>query len=273
MKKKTLKLVSWNVNGIRSVAKKGFAELLSSKGELGDIDVLCVQETKAQEDQLGEELLLPDGFVESEFSSAERKGYSGVASFYKSKLEPSKVKKGMGIEKFDSEGRIIESHHKLGDLEFILFNIYFPNGGASEERLNYKLEFYDEFLKYVNKLRKKGKKIIITGDYNTAHNAIDLARPKQNEDTSGFMPIEREWLDKMVSDGYLDTFRHFNSDPEYYTWWSFRTAARKRNVGWRIDYFWVSENLKPHLKNADILTQIMGSDHCPVMLELSLHPQ
>lgn len=266
-KKKSLKFISWNVNGIRAVAKKGFHDWLASI----DADILCVQETKASEEQLSDDLLLPDGFVESHFSSSQKKkGYSGVASFYRDTVKPTKVLKGIGIERFDQEGRIVESHHKVGDLEFILFNIYFPNGGASDERLQYKLDFYDDFLDYVLKLKKKGKNLIITGDYNTAHHEIDLARPKDNVNVSGFMPIEREWMDKLESKGFIDTFRHFYKEPDNYTWWSYRTAARKRNVGWRIDYFFVSEGMQAHLKGADILSNVEGSDHCPIELEISI---
>lgn len=263
---KKVKFISWNVNGIRAISKKGFGEWLENCGA----DAVCLQETKISEDQITEEFINPNGFVETCFNPAERKGYSGVACYFSDDAKPVKVQKGFGIKKYDIEGRVIESHHKIKDEEFILFNIYFPNGGANDDRLKYKLEFYDDFLKYVKKYIKDGKKVIVTGDYNTAHKEIDLARPKENVGTSGFMPIEREWLDKYQAEGFVDTFRHFNKDPDNYTWWSYRTAARKRNVGWRIDYFWVSENLLPQLSDAYIMNDVMGSDHCPIVLELKV---
>lgn len=284
MSKKSLRLISWNVNGIRAVAKKGFHEWLEDCGA----DIVCLQETKAQLEQLDDSLKLPKPFDHAEFNSAERKGYSGVASFFKERIHPHKIVYGFDkeiskelckkhkkfslkkVEAFNIEGRIIESHHKLGDLEFILMNIYFPNGGASEERLNFKLDFYDFFLEYVQEYKSRKQNLIITGDYNTAHNEIDLARPKENVKTSGFMQIERDRLDQFQDLGFSDTLREFNDKPDLYTWWSFRTAARKRNVGWRIDYFWVSDSLKPHLKNASIESEVMGSDHCPVLLELKI---
>lgn len=262
---KKYKFISWNVNGLRAVAKKGFKDWIENCGA----DIVCLQETKAQPDQVPEDLVEPKGFVQSAFNSAERKGYSGVANYFSKRLQPQEINHGFGIDRYDVEGRVIESHHKIDDLEFVLFNVYFPNGGASDERLSYKLDFYDDFLKHLQKLKKQGKHLVITGDYNTAHHAIDLARPKENEKTSGFMPVEREWLDKLEAAGFVDTFRHFNKEPDNFTWWSFRTAARKRNVGWRIDYFFVSDSLLPYLKDADILSDVMGSDHCPVSLELS----
>lgn len=279
------KLVSWNVNGIRAVSKKGFFDWLKAT----DFDVICMQETKALPEQLDDNLIQPEGFKKTEYNSAERKGYSGVANFFKESLEPVAVNYGFDLSKidskakskilknypeelinsFNSEGRVIESHHKLGGLEFILFNIYFPNGGASEERLEFKLKFYDFFLEYLEEYLKLNPNIIITGDFNTAHHEIDLARPKDNLKTSGFMPIERERLDSLEKLGFFDSFREFNTEPDNYTWWSFRTAARKRNVGWRIDYFYVSAALKPYVKNAEIHQDVMGSDHCPVTLELT----
>ncbi|MBI2995144.1 MAG: exodeoxyribonuclease III [Candidatus Melainabacteria bacterium] len=252
-----MKLLSWNVNGIRAIQKKGFLEWLQKESP----DILCVQETKAQTNQLNKELLEPNSY-KTFWSSAERKGYSGVVTF--TKKEPKKTETGFGVKKFDSEGRILI--HDYGDL--ILFNIYFPNGQRDEERLNYKLAFYDEFLKYVNKLKEKEKKIIICGDVNTAHKEIDLARPKENENTSGFLLVERKWMDKFVESGYIDTFRHFVKDGEYYTFWDPITRARERNVGWRIDYFFITLNLVNNLKKAFIMSEVMGSDHCPVGIEI-----
>jgi len=196
------------------------------------------------------------------FSSAERKGYSGTATY--TKVNPVKIENGIGIKKFDSEGRFLITEFD----EFVLFNIYFPNGKAKKERLQYKMDFYEAFLKHLKKLLKQDKKIVICGDVNTAHKEIDLARPKANEKISGFLPEEREWIDKLLETGFTDTFRKFNQKPEQYTWWDMMTRARDRNVGWRIDYFFISDNLNDNLKNAIILPEVMGSDHCPVGIEL-----
>ncbi len=253
----TLKLVSWNVNGIRAAYKKGILDWFKDAKP----DILCLQETKAHPEQLTEELLSVKGY-KSFFSSAEKKGYSGVVTY--SKPEPVEVKNGLGVKKFDSEGRFIITDYK----EFILFNIYFPNGKASKERLDYKMEFYETFLKYLKKLLKQEKKIVICGDVNTAHKEIDIARPKENSKISGFLPIEREWIDKFLDTGFIDTFRVFNQEPDNYTWWDMITRARERNVGWRIDYFYISENLRKNLKSAFILSDVMGSDHCPIGIEL-----
>lgn len=254
-----LKLLSWNVNGIRSQEKKGFLDWLLKESP----DVLCVQETKAHIDQLSKELINPNGY-KTFWSSGERKGYSGVATF--SKIESKKTDTGFGVKKFDNEGRILINDFN----DFILFNIYFPNGQRDSERLNYKLAFYDEFLKYINNLKEKGKKIIICGDVNTAHKEIDLARPKENENTSGFLPIERKWMDKFVEHGYIDTFRHFIKEGGHYTYWDPITRARDRNVGWRIDYFFISLNLLKSLKKAFIMPEVMGSDHCPLGIEIEV---
>lgn len=254
-----MKLISWNVNGIRACAKKGFLTFLKEESP----DILCLQETKALETDLEEGLVQPSGY-HTEWFSAEKKGYSGVAIFTKSK--PINIVKGFGIEKYDREGRVIQAEYD----DFHLFSVYFPNGQKNEERLLYKLDFYKDFFDYCADLRTQGKPLIICGDYNTAHHAIDLARPKENETTSGFMPIEREWMDRITQDGYVDTFRHFNpSKADEYSWWSYRTKARERNIGWRIDYFFVTEAFKPRLKNAFIRQDIEGSDHCPVGIELT----
>jgi exodeoxyribonuclease-3 len=257
MAKKSIKILSWNVNGIRAAYKKGILDWFNKESP----DILCLQETKAHPEQLVDELINVNGY-KSFFSSAEKKGYSGVMIYTKNK--PLNVQHGIGIKKFDSEGRFIITEFK----EFILFNIYFPNGKARKERLEYKMDFYDAFLKHCKKLLKQGKKIVICGDVNTAHKEIDLARPKANEKTSGFLPEEREWIDKFLTTGFIDTFRIFNSEPENYTWWDMITRARERNVGWRIDYFYASENLKGNIKSASIHSSVMGSDHCPIELEL-----
>lgn len=255
-----MKLITWNVNGIRAVLNKGFVEWLEKESP----DILCLQETKAHPDQLGFELTHPKGY-HAYFSSSEgKKGYSGVATY--TKKEPIKVTEGFGIESFDREGRVLVTEFD----EFILFNVYFPNGKASTERLQYKMEFYEAFLKHIEDLRKKGKKIIFCGDVNTAHNEIDLARPKENEDVSGFLPIERKWIDRVVEKGYIDSLREFHPEAGQYTWWSLRAGARERNVGWRIDYFFLQKELRRHLKNAYILPDVMGSDHCPMAVELDI---
>lgn len=257
MPPKKLRLFSWNVNGIRASHKKGLLGWFKKENP----DMLCIQETKAHPDQLVDELINVDGY-ESFFSSAEKKGYSGVVTY--TKIKPVNVQNGLGIKKFDSEGRFIITEFN----EFTLFNIYFPNGKASAERLQYKMDFYDAFLKHCKKLLKQNKKIVVCGDVNTAHKEIDLARPKENSETSGFLLIEREWIDKFLASGFVDTFRMFNKEPEQYTWWDMVTRARERNVGWRIDYFYASENLKNNIKSASIHSSVMGSDHCPVELEL-----
>ena len=256
---KTIKILSWNVNGIRAVHRKGnFADVFKVQP-----DILCLQETKAHPDQLDDEIRNIDGY-HSFFEAGERKGYSGVAIY--SKLKPHEIKTRFGIEKFDNEGRI-----QIADYDdFVLFNIYFPNGKGSKERLQYKMDFYDAFLEHVDKLKDASRKIVVTGDVNTAHKAIDLARPKENEKVSGFLPEERAWIDKFLSHGYVDTFRMFNQQPENYTWWDMKSRARDRNIGWRIDYFYISENLKDSVQAAYILTDIMGSDHCPIGIDLEI---
>ncbi len=254
---KKIKLLSWNVNGIRAAYKKGILNWFSKEQP----DILCIQETKAMKEQLPDDLINVNGY-NSFFSSAERKGYSGTATY--TKVNPVKVSNGIGIQKFDSEGRFLVTEFD----EFMLFNIYFPNGKAKAERLQYKMDFYEAFLKHLKKLLKQDKKIVICGDVNTAHKEIDLARPKPNEKISGFLPEEREWIDKLLEAGFIDTLRVFNQKPEQYTWWDMMTRARDRNVGWRIDYFFISDNLKDNLKNAFILPDVMGSDHCPVGIEL-----
>ncbi len=252
-----IKILSWNVNGIRAVLKKGLLDWVKKESP----DIICFQETKALPTQLPPELRHPADY-EAHWHSAERLGYSGVSTWTKTK--PLSVKKGFGIKKFDEEGRVLETEFK----DFTLLNIYFPNGKMNEERLKYKMDFYEEVLKYFIKLKKSGKKLVICGDYNTAHKPIDLARPKENEKVSGFLPIERAWMDKLVASGFIDTFRISNQDPGHYTWWDQLSRARERNVGWRIDYHFISEGLKPFLFDASILPEVMGSDHCPVGISL-----
>ena len=256
---KKVRILSWNVNGIRAVYKKGFVEWIRSV----DPDILCIQETKAREEQLPEDLKNIDDY-QSYFCWGEKKGYSGTAIYTKEK--PKNVSRELGIEKFDNEGRILIAEYDA----FTLFNIYFPNGKAREERLQYKMDFYKAFLDHVKKLKDKGKKIIICGDVNTAHKEIDLARPKSNEKTSGFLPEERAWIDELLANGFLDTLRIFNDKPEQYSWWDMITRARERNIGWRIDYFFISDNLKEQTMDAFIMPEVMGSDHCPIGLKISV---
>jgi len=253
-----LKLFSWNVNGIRAAHSKGtIVEFFNSHKPT----ILCIQETKAQSEQIPEDIKTLDGY-HTFFTAAEKKGYSGVGIF--SKIEPLKVTNGLGIDKFDSEGRTIIAEYN----DFVLFNIYYPNGKASSERFKYKLEFYDAFLEKVEKIKAKKKNIVICGDVNTAHKEIDLARPKENEKVSGFLPEERAWMDKFIEQGYLDTLRLFNQGKGQYSWWDLKSRARERNVGWRIDYFFVSESLKENVKSAGVYQNVLGSDHCPVGIEL-----
>ncbi len=253
------KILSWNVNGLRAVHKKGFIEWFQTESP----DILCIQETKAAREQLPRALKSIEGY-HSYFCEAEKKGYSGVAIY--SKIKPKTVEYGFGIPKFDSEGRILIADY--GD--FVLMNIYFPNGKMSDERLAYKLEFYDALLDHANKLKENGKNVVICGDLNTAHKEIDIARPKANEKNSGFLPVERAWIDKFLNNGYVDALRMFNKNPEQYTWWSYRGGARSRNVGWRLDYFFVNEEFKDKVKCSYILSEVMGSDHCPVGLDIEV---
>ncbi len=249
------------MNGIRAVEKKGFADWLVK----GSPDILCLQESKASEEQLSEEIKSISGYS-SVWSSGERKGYSGVATY--SRPAPVSVSKGFGMDPaFDREGRIIVSEYP----QFTLLNIYFPNGQKDDERLRYKLAFYDATLAYCEALRKKGKKLIVCGDYNTAHNEIDLARPKDNMNVSGFLRIERDWMDRWEAHGYLDCFRTlYPNRSEAYTWWSMRTAARERNVGWRLDYFYVTADLIDKVLDCEIMSEVKGSDHCPISLSLNI---
>ena len=253
-----MKILSWNVNGLRSVHRKGFLDWFIEVQP----DIFCVQEIKATPDQLDEKLRLIDGYF-SYFNPAEKKGYSGVAIY--TKVKPKSVYCGIGIERFDSEGRILVADYGT----FMLFNIYFPNGRRSEERLTYKMEFYEAFLEHVDVLHRKGRNIIVTGDFNTAHKEIDLARPKPNEGTSGFLPMEREWMDKFISKGFIDTFRILDQTSGNYTYWDQISRARDRNVGWRIDYFFVNNRTRNSVMSASICPHIMGSDHCPIELEIN----
>lgn len=254
-------LLSWNVNGIRAVHKKGFLPWLSDAIP----DILCLQETRAEESQLPTELAQPDGYHTFWNASKRKKGYSGTALL--TKEAPLTVQFGLGLDEFDQEGRTIIARYS----RFTLLNCYFPNGSRDHSRVPFKMAFYDAFLDTCERLRKEGQPVIFCGDVNTSHREIDLARPKQNKKTTGFLPEERAWMDKVVEGGYIDTFRHLNPDlTGQYSWWSMVTGARERNIGWRLDYFFVSPDLAPHIANAFILPEVSGSDHCPVGLALQL---
>ncbi|MEA3489760.1 MAG: exodeoxyribonuclease III [Candidatus Omnitrophota bacterium] len=250
-----MKILSWNVNGIRSVARKGFLGWLVKE----EPDILCLQETKAFPEQLEPPLKTPDGYS-TYWNNPGRKGYAGVAVF--TKKEPVSVRDDFPPASFDTEGRVLVLDYR----DFILINVYFPNGGMGPSRLEYKLDFYERFLEYIDGVKRRD--ILVCGDFNTAHKEIDLARPKQNEMFSGFLPVERKWMDKFVEHGYVDIFRNFNGDPGQYTWWDYKSRSRERNVGWRIDYFFVTEEMLPRVKDAFLMPEVQGADHCPVGIEL-----
>lgn len=250
-----MKLISWNVNGIRAILKKGFEDFVLEQSP----DILCLQETKAHPDQVDLEL---DSYHQY-WNSAEKKGYSGVAIFTKKK--PLAAHYGISVEKHDTEGRVLTLEFD----KFYLVNVYTPNSQNALRRLDYRSNEWDvDFLSYVKSLEKK-KPVVFCGDLNVAHKEIDLANPSTNTKNAGFTPEERAGFDKIVAAGFIDTFRAFNTQPGHYTWWSYRTKARERNVGWRIDYFCVSRSLQTYLKKASILSDVMGSDHCPITLELN----
>lgn len=254
-----MRLVSWNVNGIRAASRNGFWEWLAANSP----DILCLQETRIQSEQLTEEMRQCAGY-HAFWHSAEDKGYSGVATFCRQ--QPRTVHKGFGQPRFDAEGRVLVTAHP----EFSLANAYFPSGRRGHERVEFKIAFYDALLEFCSDLRKQGHQLIVCGDYNTAHLPIDLARPKQNQKTSGFLPEERRAFSRWLAQGFVDAFRYLHPEAEEYTWWTYRFDARTRNIGWRIDYFLVDESLMPCVKDARILNVVTGSDHCPIELELEL---
>lgn len=253
-------IVSWNVNGIRAAGQKGFLDYLSTHRP----EILCIQETKASVDVMDDRIANPSGYY-SIWHSGVRKGYSGVGML--TTIKPDDVQEGIGNSKFDDEGRVIRA--QFGNT--MVFSVYFPNGQKDETRLQYKLDFYDYFFDQCAKFREAGFSVVVGGDFNTAHHPIDLANPKQNENYSGFLPVERAWMDRLVDMGYIDTYRKFHPDTEgAYSWWTYRFGARKRNIGWRIDYFWVDAAIAPRLTDAFIQSDIHGSDHCPVGITLEL---
>lgn len=258
-----MKIISWNTNGLRATHKQGYFEPLFDTYKP---DIVCLQETKSELEQLPEDLKNFRSYHLTLSPCRTRKGYSGVAIY--SKEEPISSKLGFGVEEFDAEGRTIVSEYDSPAGEFYLITCYFPNGGGGPERLDYKLRFYDAFLSYIEKLKKK-KPVIFCGDVNTAHTEIDLARPKENVENTGFLPIERAWMDKLVQKGWVDVFRTLHPhEKEVYTYWDQKTRARERNVGWRIDYFFCSPDIFPRIKKFETLSSYLGSDHCPILIEL-----
>jgi exodeoxyribonuclease-3 len=255
-----MKLMTWNVNGIRAIVNKGFFEFF----EQAQPNVLCLQETKASVEQLPKNIIEYKNYISFWSSAKNKKGYSGTAVY--TNIQPIKIEEINNNPILRNEGRVI----CLEFQDFFLFNVYFPNGGMGENRLKYKLEFYDEFLRIIQSYEKI-KPVIFCGDVNTAHKEIDLARPKENINVSGFMPIEREWIDRVIDAGFIDCFRKFNSNGGNYTWWDLKSRARERNVGWRIDYFFASKSLDKYIINCYHLTNQMGSDHCPVVLEIGIN--
>ncbi len=251
-------LYSWNVNGIRAAQRKGFLSWLDQVQP----DILCLQETKAHPDQLDAQLRQPPGYL-TYWAAAERKGYSGVALY--TRTQPITVQIGLGIPDYDREGRTIIAEYP----DFVFIGAYFPNGSRDHSRVPFKMAYKADFLAYCNQLRSAGKSLIFCGDINTSHREIDLARPRQNRNTTGFLDEERAWIDDVVEQGYVDSFRHLYPERTgAYSWWSYIGGARQRNVGWRLDYFFISPDLLPELVDAKIHQDVEGSDHCPVSLTL-----
>lgn len=255
-----MKLISWNVNGVRANHKKGAWQWLIDESP----DIFMLQETKAHPDQMPDEVRDPLGYFPYFDHSKAKKGYSGVALY--SKIQPLHVEHGLGIEEFDQEGRTI-----IADFgEYVVITSYFPNGGGGQDRLDYKMRYYDAFLKMINKYRRQGKSVIFCGDVNTAHTEMDIARPKENSNRTGFLPIEREWIDKVIKDGFKDVWRDLYPKKVQYSWWDMKTRARERDIGWRIDYFFVSEDIADKVTRATLHNDVHGSDHCPVSIEIDL---
>lgn len=256
-----MKIVSYNVNGIRSAFSKNWLTWLQAV----DADVVCLQEIKANPEQLAEILALIElmGY-EHYWYPAQKKGYSGTAIL--SKKTPLKVEYGCGHCDYDFEGRILRA-----DFEgFSVMSTYFPSGSSGDIRQEFKYRFLDDFQQYIDKLKTEHPKMVISGDYNICHRAIDIHNPKSNANSSGFLPAEREWMENFVNTGFIDSFRYFNEDPHHYTWWSYRAGARKKNLGWRIDYNMVTRELEHNLKRSAILCEAIHSDHCPILLELDI---
>ncbi len=255
-----MRILTYNVNGIRAAITKGFPEWLKST----DADIVCIQETKAQPGQIPSELFEELGY-KVYIHSAIRKGYSGVAIL--TKPDPAHVEHGMGTEKYDREGRVLRADYN----GFSVISVYHPSGSSGAERQAFKMEWLDDFYHYIGEIKKQIPNLIISGDYNICHKPIDIHDPVRNATSSGFLPEEREWISKFIGSGFIDSFRYFNEDPHHYTWWSYRANARTKNLGWRIDYNMVGEPLKEKLARSVILPQAKHSDHCPVMVELNLN--
>jgi exodeoxyribonuclease III len=251
-----VKITTWNVNGLRAALAKGGWQALMAESP----DIICLQEIKARPEQLSDEQQTGFGDYQAWWNPAERPGYSGVVTF--ARQEPSETQYGMCQPEFDSEGRLVISLYP----DFSLFNVYFPNGQRDHGRLTYKLDFYHHLLELCDQLHAAGERLIICGDFNTAHREIDLRNPKQNEKTSGFLPEERAWIDKYLAHGFVDAYRILYPERVEYTWWTYRMGARQRNIGWRLDYFLVSQALMPYIQDVIIHAQVEGSDHCPVSL-------
>lgn len=253
-----MKIISYNVNGIRAAIRKGFLDWL----EATNADVVCIQETKAQPDQIPVFDIEAIGY-RSYWYSAQKKGYSGVAIL--TKEEPVHVEYGMGIQQYDNEGRFIRADYRSG---ISIVSVYHPSGSSGDARQAFKMQWLDDYQQYIDALKKEKPNLILSGDYNICHKPIDIHDPVRNATSSGFLPEEREWIGKFIDSGFIDTFRHFNDEPHNYTWWSYRANARAKNLGWRIDYHMASENLSDRLKRAIILPEAMHSDHCPIVLEI-----
>lgn len=252
-----MKLISYNVNGIRSAMSKGFVEWLKEENP----DIIGLQEIKALENNVDSAIFKDLGY-ELYWHPAVKKGYSGVAIF--SKIKPKSIKYGMGLNKYDDEGRILQA-----DFDgFSFISSYFPSGTTGEERQSFKYQFLDDIFGYMQDLRRENSTVIMSGDYNICHKPIDIHNPVSNKNSSGFLPEERAWIDKFTNTGFIDTFRHFNPNPHQYSWWSFRANSRAKNLGWRIDYHMATKELQNRLKSAVILPNIKHSDHCPVVLEI-----
>lgn len=255
-----MKIISYNVNGIRAAINKEWLSWLQAT----NADIVCLQEIKATPDQIADLFLIEQLGYYHYWYPAQKKGYSGTAIL--SKTQPNHVEYGCGITEYDTEGRTIRADFE----DFSIMSAYFPSGSSGEERQDFKFKFLDDFYIYAQELKERFPKLIICGDYNICHKAIDIHNPKSNANSSGFLPEERTWMEKFIESGYIDTFRYFNQDPHHYTWWSYRAGARAKNLGWRIDYHLATKALEPHLKRASILPEAKHSDHCPIVLELSI---